>query len=368
MRIHPGLAMTLALACATAPVVAQQGVRAQSPRRDAGQHALRAIDDEQASRHIAGPSNIAPSRVAPHHGGQGRVVQYRHHKPHVTAHHDRGIFIGGSGIHIGGRFGDVHAGIHLGGIAHGGIIHHRPRHHFGHTTFGLHGRPYSGYSYGRSDTRQPVVQGPMVIIIDRTGVSTNEVDPAAPIVLDELPRIDPRAEGVAALYHGRAGLAVDHLTAHVLANEGDRRAERLLGVALVLNGQSELGIAVIARAYNGDPSLVFEPLGRDTIDSLSDWRRVQRDVQRYAGVHRTASSWLASIAVTQTELSKPRHAERLEYAKRAGLDVDVADALQRWLEGEGPSENPAAEPSAEAAGSPSAEEADSDTIATASEP
>lgn len=344
MRTLSTLVVVVTLAGLAVPSLAQQGVRAQSPRRDAGQQVQRSMSHDQSSRHFAGPSNIARSSGGSRHGGGGQVLQFRHRTPHVVGH-DRGVFVGGSSVHIGGQFGDVHGGIRLGGFPH--VVHHRPVHHLGHSTFGLHGlRSYGygyGYGYDRYDapTRQPVVQGPTVIIIDRTGVSTNEVDPASPIVLSEVPAADPLAEGIAALYRGHAGPAVDALTAHVLVHEGDRRAERLLGVALVLNGQTELGIALIARAYKGEPALAYEPLGRETIDSLSGWRRVQRDVQRYAGVHRTASSWLAAIAVTQTELPNDKHAERLEYARRAGLDVDVADALERYLEGESP-EAPAA--------------------------
>lgn len=321
-RIH-AVATLLTLTGIVAPVLAQQGVRAQSPRRDAGQQALRAIEQDQAGRDRAGPSNLAPPATT-------RPPVYR---PAVTrvVRHDRGVVIGGSGIHIGARFGDVEARINLGGDVLVGGSCGWPSH----CACRVPHVPHGSFPYGhtRWDTRQAVVQGPTVIIIDRTGVRTNEVDPAEPVVVEHAPRIDPLAAGTAALHRGRAGEAVDHLTAHVLAHEGDRRAERLLGVALVLDGQAELGITVIARAYRGEPALVFEPLGRDTIHSLSSWRRVQRDVQRYAGVHRTGASWLASIALTQAELPMPRHAERLELARRAGLDVDVADALQRWIEG-----------------------------------
>ena len=306
----------LALAGLSAAASAQQGVRSQAPRRDAGEHALRMLAESRANRPsrqqpapVEGPSNRAP--VYPHQG--------------------KGVY-NVPGITIGGRFGDVRGRIDLGGGHYG--YHPRVVYVNRAPYYCYNGGYYrTGYGYYDGPNRRQVVQSPTVIVIDRTGVSTNEVDPAQPITIDESQRVSPKELGTKALHAGEAGRAVDFLTEHVLANEGDREAERLLGVALVLDGRPELGIALISRAYKGDPELAFRPLTRDTMDSLSSWRSVQRDVQRYANIQRTASAWLAAIALTQSELPMRTHAERLEHARRAGLDVDVADAFQRYLEG-----------------------------------
>ncbi|MEQ8318528.1 MAG: hypothetical protein RIE77_03925 [Phycisphaerales bacterium] len=304
------LITTVTLLALSGSALAQQGVRAQSPRRDAGQHALRMIAESQANRNIGQPSPfVGPSNVAPRYG-------------HSYGH---SIFQGHGGFH-----GQIHRRSH-------DIIH------VGRSPFIVYNGGYyryRGYDPFYEPTRRQVVQSPTVIIIDRTGVQTNEVDPAEPIEITDADRVSPRELGRAALVAGNSEQAVRFLTEHVLVNEGDRRAERLLGVALVLDGQTELGIAVIGRAYRGDPELAFEPLGRDTIDSLAAWRRVQRDVQRYASVQRTASAWLAAIAVTQAELPNRTHEERLEQARRAGLGVDVVDAFQRYLEGGEPITKP----------------------------
>lgn len=318
----------LALAGCTASALAQHGVRAKSPRRDAGQNALRMIAEEQASRQtrqnmppFEGPSNVAPRYPYPY----GRTHSH------------------GGGISIGGRSGDFFGRVHVGGY----VLDHGDHHdiiYVDRSPYYFHNGGYYRYrGYDRYDepTRRQVVQGPTVIVIDRTGVSTNEVDPKAPVAIEEEDRVSARDLGVRALRAGDADQAVDFLTEHVLVNEGDRQAERLLGVALLLEGQTELGIALISRAYSGDPEMAFTPIGRDTIDSLSTWRRVQRDVQRYANVQRTGSAWLAAIVLTQEELPNRTHAERLEQARRAGLDVDVADAFQRYLEGGEPLLKPA---------------------------
>ena len=336
----------LALAGLTTSAAAQQGVRSKAPRRDAGENALRMLEESRANRQtnrntgrdndrdrppLVGPSPIAPG----YSGGYGVRYPYAPYSPGY-----------GSGVTIHGDFGDVQGTINLGGGLGAG---HLVPHGFGHKVVYVNRIPYACYNggyyrYGRGyydgPNRRQVVQSPTVIVIDRTGVSTNEVNPAEPITLDESLRVSPKELGQRALFAGEAGQAVELLTEHVLANEGDRAAERLLGVALVLDGQTELGIALFARAYNGDPELAFRPLTRDTIDSLSAWRRVQRDIQRTAGVQRTASSWLAAIAITQDELPHRTHADRLEQAKRAGLSVDVADAFQRWLEGGEPIRKP----------------------------
>ncbi len=319
------LITTVSLLALCGSTFAQQGVRAKSPRRDAGQHALRMIAESQANRNIGRPSPFTgPTHVAPRYGhSYGRTI-----------------------VH-GGSFGGFH-----------GKPYYRPHDiiHVGRSPFIFYNGGYyryRGYDPYYEPTRRQVVQSPTVIVIDRTGVRTNEVEPSEPIELTDADRVSPLELGRESLVAGESEQAVRLLTEHVLVNEGDRRAERLLGVALVLDGQTELGIAVIGRAYRGDPEMAFAPLGRDTIDSLAAWRRVQRDVQRYAQVQRTASSWLAAIAVTQDELPNRTHEERLEHARRAGLDVDVVDAFQRYLEGGEPIKKP--EPAEREADAESAE-------------
>jgi len=314
MRTSSFAIIVATLAGVAATSSAQVGVRAKSPRRDAGQHALRLLAESRANRivhgdryHFVGPSHIASGSRSRHDG------------------YTRGIA-------IGGRFGDAYGRVHLGHEPYG--------HSFGRVVY-VNRIPYAFYGggyyrcddYGDYRNRRQVIQSPTVIVVDRTGVSTNEVDPQEPITIDESSLLSPQELGRQALYAGNAEQAVELLTEHVLANEGDRAAERMLGIALVLDDQIELGVALIARAYKGDPELAFSLVGRDTIDSLSDWRRVQREVQRYATVQRTASAWLAAIVITQEELPARVHEERLENARRAGLHPDIADAFQRYLEG-----------------------------------
>jgi hypothetical protein len=270
-----------------------------------------------------GPSNIAPD---------DHQRSYGH-----------GSYQGG-GISIGGRVGDVYGRLHLGGDFHHNKHHHNIIYVNRSPYFAYNGGyyRYRGYDPYYDTNRRQVVQSPTVIVIDRTGVSTNEVDPQEPIVVDQADRVSPLELGTQALYAGKAQQAIGFLTEHVLVNEGDRQAERLLGVAFLLDGQTELGIAMLSRAYKGDPEMAFAPIGRDTVDSLTAWRQIQRDVQRYAQVQGTASSWLAAIVVTQQELDNRTHARRLEDARRAGLDVDVVDAFQRYLEGGEPIKQPEA--------------------------
>lgn len=328
MRPLTTILAILVLAGTTAHAMAQQGVRAQSPRRDAGQNALRMIAEEQASRRTS--QNIPP------HQGPSNVAQDYDHRFYGHTYYQ------GGGISIGGKFGDVYGRLHLGGD----FLHNKHHHnviYVNRSPYFIHNGSYyryRGYDPFDAPSRRQVVQSPTVIVIDRTGVSTNEVDPQDPVELTEADRVSAHELGVQALYAGMADQAIEFLTEHVLVNDGDREAERLLGVAFLLDGQTEIGIALIAKAYNGDPELAFKPLGRDTIDSLSAWRKVQRNVQRYANVQRTSGAWLAAIVVTQEELPNRTHAQRLEDARRAGLSVDVADAFQRYLEGGQPIEKP----------------------------
>jgi hypothetical protein len=321
----------LAVAATASPLLAQQGVRVQSPRRDAGQHALRMIAEEQAQRAARHHEQFAgPSRYAtPYRHGSGYHHDHARYGHYPYAYHAPGITIGGS-------FGDVDAKLHLGG----GYYHPRPI-FVNRVPYYAFGGSYYRYNDGyRYTNRRQVVQSPTVIVIDRTGVTTNQVEQPQTITPDPASLISPLELGERALFAGDAEQAKEFLTEHVLLNEGDRHAERLLGLALILDDQVELGIAVIARAYRGNPELAFEPLPRETVDALSTWRKLQRTVQRYATVQRTSSTWLAAIVVTQAELPNRTHEERLELARRAGLDIDVADAFQRWLEGGEPIERP----------------------------
>jgi|GEM_PF-4994998 len=352
MRPLTSTIAVLVIAGAASQVLAQQGVRAQSPRRDAGQHALRMIAESQANRStrrdtpvVAGPSNIAPRH---YRGSYGHGYHY------------------GGGISIGGSFGDVYGRLHVGGVFHDDDRHgHRNIIYVNRSPYFIHNGSYyryRGYDPYDAPSRRQVIQSPTVIVIDRTGVSTNEVDPQEPVELSQADRVNAYELGVEALYAGKAEQAIEFLTEHVLVNEADREAERLLGVAFLLDGQTELGIALIARAYKGDPEMAFKPLGRDTIDSLSAWRKVQRDVQRYAAVQRTSGAWLAAIVVTQEELPNHTHEQRLEEARRAGISVDVADAFQRFLEGGEPLPKP------EAAGEESEAQPDEAEAAPEAEP
>lgn len=348
MRAITTTLAVLMIAGTASSALAQQGVRAKSPRRDAGQNALRMIAESQANRNVQRqtPAPVGPSNIAPR----------GYHGAHGHSYHS------GGGISIGGSFGDVYGRLHLGGVFHDEHRHgHRNIVYVNRSPYFTHNGSYyryRGYDPYDAPTRRQVIQSPTVIVIDRTGVSTNEVYPQEPIELDEADRVSARELGTQALNAGKADQAIEFLTEHVLVNEGDREAERLLGVALLLDGQTELGIALISRAYTGDPEMAFQPIGRDTIDSLASWRKIQRSVQRYAGIQRTASSWLAAIVVTQEELPSHTHEQRLEEARRAGLSVDIADAFQRYLEGGDPIAKPEPAPEEVQAGTePQAEPA-----------
>ncbi len=310
----------IALNTVAANSIAQIGVRAHSPRRDAGQLHLRDLAQSRANRVVHGSSYAfdGPSHIAPRSYNDGY-----------------GGFFSPS-ISIGGQFGDVFGKDTFGGKP----VHHRVV-HVNRVPYAFYRGGYYRYNdYGYSNNRRQVVQSPTVIVIDRTGVSTNEVDPQQPVTLEASDLVSPLELGREALYAGDADQAVGFLTEHELANEGDREAERLLGVALAMDDQVELGIALIARAYRGNPELAFSPLTRETVDSLAAWRSVQRDVQRHATVKRTGSAWLAAIVITQDELPVLTHQDRLEYGLRAGLHPDICDAILRFLDGGEPREVP----------------------------
>ncbi|MEO1009041.1 MAG: hypothetical protein AAFX79_10760 [Planctomycetota bacterium] len=357
MRIAILSLVVLALA---APAVAQSGVRAKAPGFSRGGVAQKLGSPGFVGRGsfnggVRSRSSGASFRTPIRTSIGGTVVR----SSGFDGFGRRGFTVGGSGLRLDADFGDVDARLSFGaGLLVGSRLTRNrfivfPRlvgFGFG-SSFGYCGSGHFGDGFHE---RRPVVQGPTVIVIDRTGVTTNQLPPNDVVTPQAEPEPIPDRElGTLALRAGEWAIAADALARHVLVEDGDHAARRLLAVALVLDGQVELGVAVLAAAYRGDPGLAARPLGRELVGSLSTWRRAQRSVQRWAMSKRTASGWLAAIAFTQAELGARTQLDRLERARRLGLDVDVADGIEQYYEGlrgSAPSGRPVSEVVAAAVG------------------
>lgn len=340
------LGVVLALAC---PAPAQQGVRAKSPRPDAGAQALADLRQAIATQRATNAAAPASPAALPAVGPIASACRLHHTctpacTPRGWAYDARlgsaGLTISGQ---IAGRFGDVFGRVRLSSepiaalVPVGAVVASAPwpctvqrLPACGRCTLPI-GLGSAGCRCDAPRTdRRDVVQGPVVIVIDRTGVTSNQ--PTAPSEqAPPQPRPDPRARGIADLRLGNVSQAIDALTEHLLADPKDHHAERLLGLALLLDGRDELGIALLSRAYQAQPELAARPLTRRDVHALSAWRSAQRKAQRWAQHRRTASAWLAAIVLTQDELPADTNLLRLEQARLAGLAPALADALQAAL-------------------------------------
>jgi len=343
------LAALAALLAVGGQAVAQSGVRARMPTGGGASAAakLGAATSGGVSRGIGGTRGFSGRAV----GARGGASSAGASALRFTPGRGGGFVIagGGSAVAVDADFGSARASLRLGGGAvvlplrggvgvvsgglHGPTVIHRGGAHGHFVPHGLHfGGHFGGHGrFYDEPTRRRVIDGPPVIIIDRTGAVTTNTPGQNEPVASAPPPPPPLEVGLRALADGRWEEAIEALREHVGRESDDYRAQRLLALALLGEGRLELGAAVLASAYRADPSLAGEPLERELVGSLSRWRAVQRSAQRWGASRRTASGWLASIVLTQAELAPQVLRERLVRAEAAGLPTAIVDALDAYL-------------------------------------
>src|SRR5690606_16092175 len=90
----------------------------------------------------------------------------------------------------------------------------------------------------------------------------------------------------------------DHLTAN--ADDGD--AMRRLGVALVMDRKVKEGVAMLALAYEKDPSLARRPMTADLLPGGErDLHEVLLAVVPFANRMKSASGYLAVTVIMQAQ-------------------------------------------------------------------
>jgi hypothetical protein len=178
-------------------------------------------------------------------------------------------------------------------------------------------RSYFGYRYGN------------IYGNGYTPEPTTYVPPTPPQAETPVPSTS-RELGDTYLRAGDPRAAVHAYEAHLKQYPGDEDAMRALGVALIDNGQTTEGVAMVAMAYKSEPLLADRPVSRDLFrgDALA------RDLARasiYANRSRSSSGWLTVAVYMQAQGRDDLARTMVERARAAGLETAVVDRLTAAL-------------------------------------
>lgn len=142
----------------------------------------------------------------------------------------------------------------------------------------------------------------------------------------------PVVLGMALLKTGHAAEAVEMFRAHLREDPDDAVALRLMGTALIEEGEVGEGIATIRLAYGLDPALSSVPIDRTLFGSGRRLRELVRKTVRVANAEQSSSAWLAVVVLMQAEGREGVALKNLAKAEREYLSEDIARALRRELE------------------------------------
>jgi hypothetical protein len=125
------------------------------------------------------------------------------------------------------------------------------------------------------------------------------------------------------------------------ASTGNPEAMRMLGLALIADGQIDEGAAQIVEAYRLDPSLASTPIDERLFPTGArfDVRDLVRKVSVRANRTNAADAWFALGVLMQAEDRDSVALDMVLKASAAGLDQSLvspmADALRRVVYGRG---------------------------------
>jgi len=298
-------------------------VKAQLPRR---------IGMPQGGTPLSrGPVWSTP-RPAPYtHGSGGLPIDGGHdHGPrrgdgHYT-YSDSGVSvsIGDDGYGIKFHTGRDPALTHKPGDRHPG---HRPKYKI------VYVPTYYGYPYFYSPYRFWYSRRPWYSQID--GVYIRRVEPQPQAETIEQEPEDPPTEaemGAYLLRRDKPSEAVLRFRRHLVDHPDDTATMRGLAVALLVDGRFTEGHAMMSMAYREDPSLADDPIDPTLyFGSERDFERTTRRCTIQANRARLSGSFLTVVVLMQAEGNSEAAGRVLGKARDAGLEVEVADALERAL-------------------------------------
>tara|TARA_R110002072_G_scaffold150953_4_gene299826 strand:- start:34389 stop:36320 length:1932 start_codon:yes stop_codon:yes gene_type:complete len=127
---------------------------------------------------------------------------------------------------------------------------------------------------------------------------------------------------------GEPALALDAYQAHISAYPDDWAAVREMGIAKIRSGDRGDGIALVSYAYSMDPQLAYDPVPTSLFE---DSARLQRDavIDVVGWGHRnpSASVWLTTAVIMQTEGRDDQALRMIDRATEYGLDPDIRDHM-----------------------------------------
>lgn len=219
---------------------------------------------------------------------------------------------------------------------HGKRPGHRPGHGPGHRpkyriiyvpTYYGYSYFYSPYGYWyRTRSRYAQIDG---VYIER---SEPERQPDA----DQEPQ-DPPTEAETGAYYLRRGKpaeAVLRFRKHLAQEPGDTDAMRGLAIALLVDGRFAEGHAMMAMAYRENPALADDPIDpTHYFGRARDFERATHRCTIQANRSRLGGAFLTVAVLMQAGGNADGAVRVVGKARGAGLEVEVADALQRALGG-----------------------------------
>jgi len=135
-----------------------------------------------------------------------------------------------------------------------------------------------------------------------------------------------------ALLSNQPDAAVTILREHVRTNPDDAEAVRQLAVAMLEAGEPAQAVAVMAMAYDKDPTLASRPLAAPLV--YSDPQALRRALNRavtFANRVNTSSSWLLVATLMQAEGRLDAAKRMLDRATALGLDERIGAPMRQAL-------------------------------------
>lgn len=126
--------------------------------------------------------------------------------------------------------------------------------------------------------------------------------------------------------------AIDAYREYITGADTDADAMRRLAAALLLDGRMLEGVAMMAMAYDTDPTIAARPLDTQAM-GLSDNQVRDRvtAAMNYANRVKTASSFLTAMVFMQAQQNTDGMRRVLERATAAGMEARIADAWRAAL-------------------------------------
>lgn len=244
------------------------------------------------------------------HGGSGFV--------------GRGVVSSGSGLRVSGKYEDDNFKLrfNLGSdLGHRHVIHPAP----GPVVIPWGGTPWVHVDPWFRDTRR----NNQVFFIDGALVRGWQPPPAPTPPAVEPPPPPTRMElATAFLRANQPEQARVLLQEHLTENADDTQAMRTMAIALLRAGDFTQGIAVMALAYQKNPSLCERPmLAGELWNSETDLRRDLVRLVTFSHRNPSGSAFLTIATLMQAQ-GRDQHAVRMAARARAeGLNVELADRM-----------------------------------------